>query len=198
VLSVSPEGWRPRADALTIISPRRPLDFQIRGADKATGRVPRQVPHQVLRPGEIALILWSGRNEHVFGAMDALVASVPRQAIAAALAAMGGGDAQDIAFRQVGRARDPWRVATITELWDETEHGPANARYVEAIATSFVMRLVKRYGLQAAEARTWGTSTADLRVRRTLDYLEPRLTQHVPLAAVVPCGKTWMAGTARP
>jgi AraC-like DNA-binding protein len=186
VRSGSPEVWRPHADAVTIISPRRPLEVQIRGGTKKTGRAARrarQVLRQVVRVGEIALIPWSSRSEHVFGAMDALVAAVPRQTIAAAVAVMGD-DANDVAFRQIDRARDPWLVATITELWDETQQGPANARYVEAIATSFVMRLVKRYGQQAAEERTWGTSTEDLRIRRTLDYLEPRLTQHVPLAAV--------------
>jgi len=184
VLSVAREVWRPRADAVAIISPRRPLDFQIRGADNKTRRPARRVRRHLLRAGEIVLIPWSSRNEYVFGAMDALIASVPRHAIAAALAVMGGGDANDIAFRRIDRARDPWLVATLTELWDETEHGPSNARYVEAIATSFVMRLVKRYGQQAAELRTWGTSIQDLRIRRTLDYLEQRLTQQVPLATV--------------
>ncbi len=184
VLSVSREVWRPRADAVTIISPRRPLDFQIRGGDNKTRHAARRVPRHLVRAGEIVLIPWSSHNEYVFGAMDALIASVPRQAIAAALAVMGGCDANDIAFRRIDQARDPWLVATITELWDETEHGPSNARYVETISTSFVMRLVKRYGQQAAELRTWGTSLQDVRIRRTLDYLEQRLTQQVALATV--------------
>jgi AraC-like DNA-binding protein len=177
VRSTSRDLWRARADALTIISPRRLLEFHIRNRVKKS--------RQVLRPGEIALIPRSTGNEYVFGAMDALTAIVPRRTIAAALEIMGRNHESEIVFRQVNRARDPWVAAMMTELWDEIEHGiPDGAGYVEAIGTSLVIRLVKRYGKAAPEARSWGTSTDDLRIRRTLEYLEHRLTQDVPLAAV--------------
>jgi AraC family transcriptional regulator len=117
--------------------------------------------------------------------MDALVMTVPGRVIAAALKIIGRNHEAEIVFRRVDRARDPLLAGLLAELCDEKEHAmPNGGRYAEALGTAIVVHIIKRYGEMAPEARTWGTSTADLRVRRTLEFLEDRLMQDVPLAAV--------------
>jgi AraC family transcriptional regulator len=175
--SSSRQLWRARVDRLTVISPLRLVDVQVRHGHKKS--------RHVLRRGDIALIPASGGCEYLFGSIDALVMTLPCRVIATALKTIGRNQKSEIVFRRVDRARDPLLAGLLTELRDEIENAmPNGSGYREALATAIVVRIIKRYGKVAPEARTWGTSIADQRVRRTLEYLEDRLLKDVPLAAV--------------
>jgi AraC-like DNA-binding protein len=177
VRSSSRQPWRARAGGLTIISPLRLVEVEARYGHKKSRRV--------LRSGDIALIPPSSDGEYQFGAMDALVMTLPGRAIAAALETIGRIHETEIVFRRVDRARDLLLAEMLTELCDEKEHAmPNGGKYAEALGTAIVVRIIKRYGERAPEARAWGTSMADLRVRRTLEFLEDRMMHDVPMADV--------------
>jgi AraC-like DNA-binding protein len=167
--------WQPRRDAVTVIAPRRPLELRIDDGGKPVS--------VTLRRGDIALIP-PAATEYQFGSMDALVATVPSRLVSRALPRHAQ-KLPDLTFRPVPRARDPVVTALVGELWDELEQGrPNGGAYSEAIGTVLVGRLVKRYGPGTAEARNWGLSRDDERIRRTLDFLEARLTDKVSLAEI--------------
>jgi transcriptional regulator GlxA family with amidase domain len=56
---------------------------------------------------------------------------------------------------------------------------PSRCRYVDALTTAFLGRIIRRYGRRHTEARNWGTSIHDDTIRRTLAYLDRHLAEDI-------------------
>src|SRR5262249_49656423 len=161
-------------DAVSILAPQRPVEVEVR----AEGHVERYR----LRKGDIALAPPLFESDAKIGAFDGVIGWVKRPLIAAAAEAIDPALAGEIAFRRAPQARDLLLSSLAFELCDEIEQGaPSGRLYLEALATAFLVRIVRRYVLRPTEARSWGKTTEDARVRRTIAFIEARLADDVGL-----------------
>jgi len=164
----------PVVDAVSILAPQRPAEIEV----VAEGVVEKYV----LRKGDIALAPPFFDAEVTIGPLDGVVGYVHRPIIAAIAAVIDPASNGQVTFRRAPQTRDPLLSSLAFELCDHIERGPPDDRlYVEALATAFLARIVKRYAVQPSEARAWGKTTGDVRVKRTIAFLETRLADDVGL-----------------
>ena len=168
---------RPAADLIAMVTPLRSLVIETR----IKGRTVRRT----LRHGDICLQPPMIELEMRLGATDMIAAFVPSPIIRATAEAMNPVGDPDLAFRLIHKARDAVLSSLAVELCNEINLGlPSGRHYRELLGNTLVARLVKRYGVRPTETISWGATGDEARIRRTLAFINDRLTKDIDLAVI--------------